>query len=656
MSAVSLPSVDEAVEKGLKLLATAGTRLVLTGAFGAGKRTALGRIEARLREAGEPVVHVRFPWGDDAACAAVADLCDQSGQPTAIRGPRPLLSALEESLRRLPSDAVLFIEAPRPPRVEDTLFDERSAQCVSRLLDWGREKRVVLAQRSRGNVLAEVTEVHVARAADPREVLEKAGLLREPAVQALLARRETDLRRCSPIEIRLAAVVARADEKAVLRAPLLLDELLDRASPQVTPALRRALARLSLIRLPLAESWVQSEEAALSEAERQLLRQVFLFREQDQPRLHESVAIAARGWLSRTETEAAHRAIAQHYRTAFETAAAGQALSTALRNDVECVHHRTLGADPTLLDDSLFFVEQYDALGRAFGLRGQQLWATDRREARKSMQRAISAYDRALEHDRDDWYALHYRAFNRDALGGDVKLIGPDYARVINELKPDFAWGHSRYIRWLITCGRLREARVAFGLALRELLPDRRDDSGLYETLHIDVARQALENGQHELAREVLEQIPEVHRERLNRFTALVDWADLQKEIADGEIVFPPSVPASMRWAGSQFAAPGEAVEQFWPGVVTAQSGDVWRFRVAFKDGDFGWREVTREELKALSFDPATKPLPVGRFVEFLIVAGRERLEVHPQLLQDPFERHRVKFPDPRRYLTNDEA
>jgi tetratricopeptide (TPR) repeat protein len=662
MSTIFLPSVEKAVEKTLELLSS-GANVSLTGPFGAGKSTALLKLEEHLKANQRRVMRLAFPWGDDAACAVVADVCDAAGSRPSPGA--PLLTQLDAALDTLrPSDYVLLLDEPRVPHEGDvTLFDERAQLCVERLLDWGREASVVVAQRMRSSSYVpqakQLTEVRVDRAANPQEVLAKADLLSAPGVAQLLARRGTELSRCSPIEIRLAAVAAQSQDRAVRRVPLELRALLDLVTDQVTDGMRRALASLALLREELTQDWLDWATSRLSDHERKLICTVFLFGDEGSaPRLHESIAIHARldRWMSAAETENVHREIADLYLKKFALAATKSWLPQTLRAEVECIHHRTLGADSALLHDSLFFVEQYDMLGRVFGARGQELWAANRVEARASLKNAIDAYTRALEHDPTDWYALHYRAFNRDALGGDVRLIGPDYERVVNELRPDFVWGHSRYARWLITCGRLREAREAFARASRELVSSTSREKRVFEELHIDVARQALEYGHHAFASEVLTQVPERWRSELQRYDALDMWAHYQSEIEQGQTVFPPWIAANERWNRPRFAQRGEHIDLWYPGVVTAQSGELWRFRIAFKSDSFGWREVTLAELSHLGFDAGLRHLPVGTFVEFITVSNRERIEVYPSLTRDPFENQRVRFPDPRRYLTNEQG
>jgi hypothetical protein len=652
METPPLPSIEQAVENTVsKILGSSATKVTVSGAFGAGKTTVTALVESELRKAHLPVLRVKFPTGDDAACAVVADVCDAAK----IKPELSLKVSLERALATLDSGTCLILDEPRPPTAEPSIFNEHLQQCVAVLLAWASDKSTVVSQRLGATpLLLKSTTIHVARSAEPDKIIADAGFPDSPLLSKLLHQRADELRRSSPLEVRLAAQLAVTDSRDVLREPLSLVRLMELVALRLSTSLRRALARLSLLREPLSENWLDWASDGLNLEDARQLRSVFLFGESGALRLHESIAHQAANWMPEVEREAAHREIAQRYVVAFSTAANAFVLEKTVRAEMECIHHRTAGADAKLLDDSLFFVEQYDVLGRAFGLRGHRLWDTDRLQARDSLKLAVRAYDRALTHEPDDWYALHYRAFNCDVLGGDVCVIGPDYERVTTTLKPDFVWGHSRYIRWLITCGRLREARSAFAIAEQELSAGPQDDVSLYRDLHVDVARQALENGHHALAREFISRVPRQVRDRLLRYAPLRDWADYQSEIEAGETVFPPFVPHEQRWLRSHLAASGESVAAWMPGVVTAQEGELWRFRVAFSHEQFGWREVTREELVALNFDPAIKPLEVGRFVEFIGTTNGERLDAWPPLIDDPFRQQRVTFPDPRRYLTND--
>lgn len=670
MPVPTLHSIQEAVDKADAALRGGRKALSFTGRFGAGKTTALDELESRLDSRGTPTVRVSLPFGDDSAFIALAILSDRLtalGKPadaSARDTTRSFGDRLDALLELIPEEAVVLFDEPRLDSkrlIDETIFDWRALEFSQRILAARRDKPVVITSRAAETAPGQRPfRIQVERAASPREVLAAASLLDQPSVAQLLAQKEAVLSRCSPIEIRLAAAAARGGQlNRVLRSNFDLTGLLDIATAQVTPAMRQALGRLSLVRGlidALAFDWGTT---GLSEVERALVKTVFLFGNEGGLRLHESIAILAarENWLSQAGRQAAHRELADRYRRGFSIRTAAQAVEgAAFRQDMECIHHRTLAADATLLDDTVFFAEQYDMVGRVFGTRGRALYATDRPAAREAMRFAVRAYEQALRHEPDDWYAEHYRAFNLDALGDDVRVIGPAYERVTSELNPGFVWGHSRYVRWLITCGRLKEASNAFARAERELLGEPSPgDARLYEEFHVDIARQALENGQHLFAARVLDKVPEQVRSELSRYDELRQWAAHQAEIEEGEIVFPSTVVVEHRWVRPVLAQPDEVVERYWPGVVTAQEGQTWKFRVGFEPGAFGWRTLEATELKELGFDSSLKPLPVGTYGEFITVGGRERLETHqPQGFA--FEKQRVRFPDPRRYLRDEQG
>ena len=289
--------------------------------------------------------------------------------------------------------------------------------------------------------------------------------------------------------------------------------------------------------------------------------------------------------------------------------------------------------------------------GRSFGQRGEWLFRHGKRApARALLKQAAHAYERATANDPDDWYAHHYLAFNRDVLGEDVEAIEQGYKRAL-ELRPQFVWNHSRLIRFLVTCGRNREAELVLGEAARELIkPGQQGPASLYAELHADVARSFLQFGRHEQASKVLQSVPERARAASERYERLVAWAAWQREADRNESVFPPGADVATRWKNSVFATEDDDVVSFVPGRLADVRGQSWRFHVATRPGNFSWRELSQKDLERLG---AALPLPVGTFVDFLTVkvngAPKERLHRHPSV--DAFSSLEVRYPAPDRFL-----
>lgn len=664
MNAVSLPSVDEAVTGAQDALKIGRGSIAFIGPPGRGKTTALERLGERLKAEAIPTIALGLHFGDDAAVAALAQLAAQVDGGGAIFREASLSydQRLDRLLRSVPAQTVILFDEPllggTRPEWEETIFSERSREFSTRVLKLdGRQKVLTLPARTMAFQLFDLHPIPVARGSDPEEILRCAGLLDNPDVRALLNSSRQRLSLRSPIEIRLAAQVAVAGSgEGVRDSDFRLEELVGLASRSVTRGVRRALGRLSLVRERISKAWLDWACVGAKSDERSIIAKVFLFGSGPELRLHESIAgLATRQkWLTAADQQFAHREIAQAYRSRFSTAAKELALDGAIRDEVECIHHRTMGADASLLDDTLFFAEQYDVLGRVFGQRGEALFKRRQRvTARRSVAQAVQAYERACANDTADWYAWHYLAFNLDVLGEDLARIEAGYLESLR-LRPQFVWGHSRWIRFLITCGRIREARGALNEAVELLVPlGTGAHPSLYAELHLDVARNLLQFGQHEQAKHVLESVPVAVRPQLDRWELLSRYAAFQREADRNESVFPPTANEATRWKRSAFAKEGERVVKFMPGRLASVAGNTYRFRVGLSEGKVGWREASHRELKAMGLAKVL-PLPVGAFVEFLTVSvgskASERVQQHP-FEGSPFAVLEIRYPDPSRFL-----
>lgn len=652
----SLPSVDDALQQAQEAISANKDFIAFVGPPGGGKTTALDRLATEHAGA----IRLRVPHDDDGAVAAFAALCDQlspEARCVARDADRTYLERLDAVLKLFPADAPLFFDGPvltQHPAWDEPIFSVRAREFSTRVLTVkSRLKVVALNAMTEALGLLGVKSIEVARKADPDAILKESGLA-GPAIDALLKHHQETLKSRSPIEIRLAGQAALAvPSKGLDYQAFRLRDLVKLASKLVTPGVRQILARLALVREPNVSEWLDWASQGIKKEECGLVQRIFLFGNGQELRLHESIALLAdrEEWLTPAKRQAAHREIAARYLTEYKGSTASENLQAALHDEIEIVHHKTLAADASLLEDTLLFAEQYDVLGRTFSQRGERLFHGGKKTAaRQAIQCAVQAYERAFENDDSDWYAAHYLAFNLDVLGDDVERIEKFYKLGI-EKRPSFVWGHSRWIRFLVNCGRYQEARGAFEDAIDEFTgTGQKPGPTLYAELHLDVARQFLQFGEYEDAQAVLDRVPAGIRGYLDRYEPLVRYAAWQREPALDELVFPASVPMAARSKPS-FAREGEKVESFMPGRLASVTGGVYRFRVKLRDG-FGWRRATKDELSKLGLG-AYLPLQPGTFVEFLKVraAGRvaERAAIHPQ--SNPFEELEVRYPAPDRFL-----
>lgn len=661
MPEVQLPSVEEALTKAQALMTSEKKVIAFVGPAGGGKTSAL----ERLARAHANPIRLQVPHDDDGAVAAIGMLADQlpSKAQSIVRDTkRSYLERLEDLISLLPADAGIFFDEPVLTSAlgswEEPIFTVRAREFSTRLLAPSPQIKVLASSAPSATLsLLGAELIGVARKANPQAVLESSGL-QGAKIEALLEAYETTLQTRSPIEIRLAAHAAKTVPLASLvKSGFRLRDLVTLATKQVNAAVRSILGRLALVRESNVKPWLDWACQNAKPQDRQLVETVFLFGEGAALSLHESIASLSfhEHWLAPLKRQAAHRELANEYLKGFSKATDTAKLTKAFHAECEVVHHRTEAGDASVLKDSIYFAEQYDVLGRMFGQRARRLFFDESYTASKKANRdAIECYERALGNDAEDWYAAHYLAFNRDILGEDVVAVEEAYKRGL-ALNPSFAWGHSRWIRFLINCGRNDEAMSAFEESL-EHCPGAGNlaSESLYRELHLDVARQYLQFGDYERAEKVLERVPESVRLDLDRYEPLVRYAKWQREPAMNELVFPASVSLLEREKPSFPPKPGEELIEFMPGRLAniGKAGNEYRFRVKLPSGVFGWRNESAKNLKALGLQKYL-PLQPGTFVEFqkLKVGSKveRRASIHP--VSNPFEKLEVLYPAPDRYL-----
>ncbi len=654
----TMPAVERALEKVKKALKAKARFIAVTGLPGSGKSTVLERLRNEWKGSATPAL-LRFPKGEDGGLTALASL----GASLYVFDPR-----LDEALRATTSfkqklDVVLdrvkkqkltvLLDEPAPfPRDESlqTPFDGHARAVFDGVV---RSGTTIVCAAVRPPPHADEC-VRVEGPSDTGGLLDPARWNGQGQVARQLRARAADLQHFNPLELRLVVQLSSFEGLGFDRirsAGWRLDELLREFFLRVPDAgaLKKLVAELALVRIPLTPKRYQQLTRGADAATRKLLEHVLLYQEGDAWHVHEAIAgqASSKGWLTSTERRAAHGRLAAQSKAAFTDAVKRARLSEALRWEMETIHHRTEAADATLLDDSLVFIEQYDNCGRRLGVEGVSLMKRGADgEGRALLNKAVAAYARALEHDSHDWYARHYSAFNRDLLGEDPELIQADYERAIDD-NPVFVWAHSRYLRFLVATSQLTLFRSAWARA-KQHVP--LSDVRVYEELHCDVAMTLLHFAQPALAQLVLDDVPQGVRSMLRHHQLLTQLALAEEEALRDELVFPPSVAVPSRWEGPHLLPENQRAEvtTWTPGRVVARSKGSLRLRVARRsdtDVEYGWQTLKPEEVVELG---ATDLQP-GAFVELVHLGAEWKLLRHPPT-GAYFEPVRLRFPDPLRF------
>lgn len=661
---VSLPGIERAVEATLVAL-KAGRSVALGGQFGAGKTTALALLESELTRGGHRVAHVGLTRDDDAAPVALtrtaAALAPATEFETTFRDPSvPFAAKLRAVTRAFGDGDVLLFDEPQLGQsrtLEPTIFEERRRELSQAFLGVPCLKVFATgpSEAPRG-----FDSIAIEGASVPAEILSPGrwnGLAEHAS--RLLAADDGTLERYSPVELRLAVAAVYAGERPDrivtehLRRRELLGALLSKI--QDDSKLKRVIGRLAVLRGAFDEQLLGQEirDAHLTLLSAAILRQAILFGELDQRRLPEFVAYEARQreWLTPQERVEAHRNAASFRERRFQAA---RSFQDRVAEELEATHHLTEAGDRSLLESKrLYFAEQYDALGRACSLLGRALGERSRFED------AVMAYDRAIQLQPGDWYAHHYLAFNLDVLGREPGRVQQHYEVAVSQYEQHL-WLHCRLICFLVTMGRMAEARKRWAEALERLIPrGGSDDAHTYQELHRPVAQVALYFGQLDFAERVLEDVPPGLR-MYGWHAPLKRLLVLQREAERDEVVFPPGLDPELRWKGPHNLPEVERrhVVAWSPGRISHIDDEV-HLRVAVLEGTtvrYGWRHIGIREFRRLaSLHKKVEVSPAGTFVELVTLRRRndraEELILAYDRLRSLVSAPESLFPSPERYL-----
>lgn len=364
-----------------------------------------------------------------------------------------------------------------------------------------------------------------------------------PIVARILAALQSagvDIQRIPPRDLRLDRLVAHDLGRLFL----------DRTG------MRNVVARLSALRVPFPDDLLERAGfSSLREEDQRVVGQL-LSAVGDGRRIvpaalsdviRERIALGDPAWIPDAPPGDAHRFAAQHHRARFEAARAGGDVAAAVREELEEIHHLTEAGDAAaLLDRSLQFVEQYDALGKSSS---QKALRAPKDQEERLRRDAVRAYERALEHEPRDAYAHHYIAYNLDILATDRERVGREYVAA-KDLDLQHPWYHSRHVCFLITTSWMQLARSSWERAIADLAGTSNAlDPAVYEELHRPVARLLLARSELGFAREVLEDVPETLRSA-PWWIALDQLRVCLEEDRDQRLVFPPKLAIDDRWTG----------------------------------------------------------------------------------------------------------
>lgn len=474
-----------------------------------------------------------------------------------------------------------------------------------------------------------------------------------------------ELGRHSPLEIRLLVALAslratdwvvrwwRSDRPSRRDIARKVAEVLETETGPEAPFLGRAWSRLALARRSFTEELltrlVGDAPNARSGA---ILRACLLYPRNGAFMLHWSLRLDAqehRQWWGRDRTAVVHTDLARHYQERFEQHKKARD-PNALLDEMEAFHHASLSGDRDLLEELRpYFADQLDALGRTLSRDFQRY------------RDAADVFERACTWEPDDDYAHHYLAFNLDILAERAPEVEYHYQQAI-ELRARHHWWHSRWVNYLITRGRMSDARRAWTEALDVLgLPDPDAEQWVYENLHLWVARLLVHRGRLDFADEILHGIPEEALHDHLGLSAIVRRLKALLEARRAHVVFPLSVPQDRWWNGPhlcpQRRETGE-LTRWMPGRIDAIDAGRVHLQIArppttgHAEPTYGFVKIEASDFDRWTRDERVADLAAGRFVELAWYGGDEEpiIRVHRDVdWRDPDLP--PLFPDPARYL-----
>jgi len=650
------------------------------GGAGSGKRSLLNRIRDRLSSAGMKPIRVSAPIGQhDSSAIASMHLAAGLKRYSLIDGDflhftdarcpwDQKLSILARGVSRgAEARVVLLCDEPslwlRDPEggTGTDVYQAHGRRFVEWLWNSIECRRVITGwapdQRTRPRFFA------MKRISSAEPLLKSSGAwdgLAEAAAE-LAQRGGQRLHDLTPLALRLLVCLA-----AIVGADTALEEittaggakdLAERFAAALTASqeharLVKTWARLALVRGPIDNALYQIlKEPNLDSSEVAILERGMLDAERGNlilPRLLRQ-SIDPLTVLTETASRGIHGQVSEHYKM---MASQLDDMAERCLFDVERFHHWVLKGDPSQpIQGEPFSVEQLHAAGSILSY------------VFRDHRSAVAVFERAVALDDRDDYGHHYLAFNLDWLAADIPWVERHYRRAIG-LNPEHSWWWSRWICFLITIGRGYQAKQAWNDATDALSVDALpDDTGVFEALHLWVARLLLHRGQLDFAERVLNSTPTgVRREHVG-FRALDRLLTALREAERGRGVFPLFIPPTEWWRRIPHLdfppqVDGQPLIQWNPARIDHISGETIHLIVGKSpngsiSATYGAIAIDSQRFNAASLDDRAEDLAPGRFLELAFYGqqGLLRIRCHPVVSwRDPDLPPFVPG-DPRRYL-----
>ena len=543
----------------------------LTGSVGSGKTSVLHLIQESCWAKQTIPLMLTAPGGEvDAGPIALLEAVDQldaahllNGERSAISDPKlrwpDKMAAITAVIERNHNSVILLCDEPSLwHRTPQASLEDTPEHCARSFADWIARRST--CRRIVSGWVDEDVPVRgrppVPRLDDGRSFLAESSywLSAGNVADSLSNELTRELSERSPWEMKLYVALARfkeprrVAEQAVSGTSILalLEELLDLVEGEEHKALREGLARLTISRTYLRQQAFNELTGELTSLDCDLISSCLCVEENHSialhPLLRREVVNRARDpqrpeknklWrLDVAERTSAHQRLQQEFVVDKPT---------SFRDQLEWLHHELLGGTglPNPSDQRLRFVEQLHELGRTLSY------------VLHDHRRAADIFRLALEFDPDHPYSHHYLAFNLDWLALEVHEVEAHYQKAI-ELQPTHPWWWSRWVSYLATRGRFRQARSVWRASLDSMsVSEEGSPEWVYLSLHRWVARWLLHWAELDFAEGVLRPIPYTLAESDASIQALWNLLSALRIAERGPAVFPLTVPVTEWWSAN---------------------------------------------------------------------------------------------------------
>jgi len=537
----------------------------LIGAAGSGKTTILRHVAEELHrdETCIPVLVTAPNRENDSGPIALLETAGQlrakellNGEVAILSDPRTCwadkMTAIAEVVHRHREDVVILCDEPALwYQGEESLLEDTPQYSARLFAEWvasGARCRRIITGRIPGDAKP-AGRVATPRLDDGREILthqedwgilwDNASRLRDSLPEPVPFRSAWEMKLCVALAVLLPADEVASVSMSEASAKVILEQLFDQVEQRVEHRdFCTILAKLALDRTHLEEAVLDEFMPGLERLERALIESCLLDRRDGRAGLHPLVRdeVLNRHHLSgRDRSDKPWRMprdirTAVHDRLVREYAPGGD---SELRNSLESLHHELLGSNFHLLDSDrrLKFVEQLDEIGRSLSYQNHDHRA------------AVNVFRLAVQLEPEHSYAHHYLGYNLDWLAEGAEELETHYREAIR-LQPTHPWVWSRWICYLTTRGRKREARAQWHEAVRALsISGDETPSWIFRALHRWVARWLLHWAELDFAAMVLREIPRQLAQHDASIQALWSLLEALRQAERGTSVFPLSVP-----------------------------------------------------------------------------------------------------------------